>query len=165
MEYLSKLFSKKIGRGIFALNCLALVVIMSLLIGLWGTTNLDLDNINPFGGVVFLVAFSYLLLIATQRLNDLEWSKWYLLLYLIPGLSFFILIALLGRKGVNGQKIEKRSTGKNKMVSNNDVKEVVKQTKETNLIKKHGNAKYCGSCGTERVKDAKFCSSCGESFA
>ena len=167
MENFSKLFSKKIGRGSFALNFLIVLVSVSLLVMSWGSTDMNIDNINPFGGIVLLIGFSCMLLFVIQRLNDLEWSKWYLILYLIPIVSFFFFIALLGRKReetATNSDLKNKLFYKTQQPNKLPKKKKMGEKEEDEFNKENNEINYCTSCGAKREKDAKFCSSCGESL-
>ena len=170
MNNLSKLFSKKIGRGNFALCYIPTTIVAFFAIG--GLSNYE---ITPFGGVVLIIAALYTILLVIQRLNDLEMSWWYLLLTLIPLVNLVLGMILLTRKGGGVSNIilnsEKKSPKKkptwldkiiaetnNTEISVNDTEEVVKQARGND------DETYCGHCGVKHTKDARFCSSCGKSF-
>lgn len=65
-------------------------------------------------GVSYLAMLVMLIVLGCRRLNDLDNSGWWLLLYLLPVINFFFLLYMLlwpGSKGVNrfGAKPEKNS--------------------------------------------------------
>lgn len=122
IEIIKKLFSKRIGRGAYALRFFPLGVIDFFAMG--GLSNY---KISLLGGIVLIFTGLYLLLLIIQRMNDIKMSRWYLPLALIPIVSAFFGLALLIRKGKSLQTMaqinepnvmDKIPTGKIKKVYN-----------------------------------------------
>src|SRR3989344_4344326 len=94
MDTLLEPFSKKIGRGDFAIRYVFTAILVFFITGGVWNSNLSLSE-----GIILMVAGSYAILLAIQRLNDLGLSRWYILLSIIPIVNLIFGVALLSRKG------------------------------------------------------------------
>ncbi|MDO8600554.1 MAG: DUF805 domain-containing protein [bacterium] len=148
MNTLSEQFSKKIGRGTFALRYTPMAIIASLL-----TFGLSDSVVSPLEGLILIVMAPYALLLIIQRLNDLELSRWYALLTLIPLVNLVLGVTLL---------IRKKGTAPISLWSYAPI--IDKSDEKINTTGERSGIKYCKQCGTKHTEDARFCASCGKPF-
>lgn len=100
MENKLGMFAKRISRGAYVLRFFCIFIFLLIVLGaLSNFESFDINNIGPFGGIILLISLFYLTLLNIQRLNDLELSRWYILLWFFPLISIFFTVAMLARKG------------------------------------------------------------------
>ncbi|MBU6415101.1 DUF805 domain-containing protein [Patescibacteria group bacterium] len=94
MDILLEQFSKKIGRGDFAIRYIpTLIIVFFITGGVWN------PNLSPIEGIILIIAGVYGISLCIQRLNDLELSRWYALLTLVPIVNLVFGVVLFTRKG------------------------------------------------------------------
>jgi cell division protein FtsW (lipid II flippase) len=164
MNNFSEQFSKKISRGNFAIRYIPTTIIVFFITG--GVWNADLSVAES---LVLIVAGLYVILLCIQRLNDIELSKWYFLLSLIPIVNLVLGVILLTRKGKSASpkfdnKKETNIVDQERKSASSWLEKLGITDVTPSKIKKSSNIKYCGHCGAKHVNDAKFCSLCGMKF-
>ncbi len=155
MENFLDLSSKRIGRSAYALRLLCFFLVAVFIIG--PMSNFDFNQIPPLGGVIALILSCYMLLIDIQRLNDLNLSRWYVLLAFVPLIGFFFMVAMLARKGVDYKNAttsenQKTITAPRKYYSPQTQKEIDRE-KEVSSNLNTNDIKYCRQCGKKQTKD------------
>ena len=73
------------------------IAIMAATIGIASLANAGIVDLVIIGG--FLFSFAVSLCAAIRRLNDLEWSRWNLVWFIVPVVNYVAFFAFLFSKG------------------------------------------------------------------